>query len=405
MRRSLTQPKLHQSVHNSPFLIRLGSLTGATLVKNMKRLFSQTGLYLAFLVTGCTTAGEVREVQQLVPQQLPPTPATTEDNYITRVVQRVGPAVVRIDSTRTVDTSSDSLLGGQPPTTERVQRGIGSGFITSNDGLIFTNAHVVANADNVAVILKDGRRFQGNVVGVDRVTDVAVVKIKVTGLPTVSLGNSDNLLTGQWAIAIGNPLGLDNTVTQGIISATQRSTADLGVPTERVDFIQTDAAINPGNSGGPLLNAAGEVIGMNTAIIQGAQGLGFAIPINTARRITNELIAKGRVDHPYIGVQMAQLSPELRTKINQSDTGLKINQDTGIIIVGVARNSPAARANLRPGDIIESVNGVAVKDITQVQQQLEATKIGTRLQIILNRNGRRQAIAVLPQPLPAKEPT
>ncbi|WP_042341484.1 HhoA/HhoB/HtrA family serine endopeptidase [Calothrix sp. PCC 7507] len=376
----------------------------------MKRILQQPLLYLALLVTGCTATREAREVQQIPsPQSLPITPATTEANYITQVVQRVGSSVVRIDSTRTVKTSSarglESFFGEQVPNIEQVQRGIGSGFITSNDGIIYTNAHVVADADNVSVVLKDGRRFQGNVVGVDRVTDVAVVKIKATGLPSASLGNSDNLLPGEWAIAIGNPLGLDNTVTHGIVSATQRSTADLGVPTERVDFIQTDAAINPGNSGGPLLNAAGEVIGMNTAIIQGAQGLGFAIPINTARRITAQLIAKGQVDHPYIGVQMAQLSPDIRAKINQSDTGLKINQDTGVIILALVRNSPAARGGLRPGDIIESINGVAIKDIRQVQQLLEATKIGAPWQIIVNRNGRKQAIALTPEALPTKEPT
>jgi S1-C subfamily serine protease len=317
--------------------------------------------------------------------------------------------VVRIDSTRTVEISPDPLLDrffrGQLPSQEQVQRGVGSGFITTADGLIYTNAHVVAGADNVTVVLKDGRRFQGNVVGADPVTDVAVVRIKATGLPTAKLGNSDNLRPGEWAIAIGNPLGLDNTVTQGIISATQRSVADLGVPTERVDFIQTDAAINPGNSGGPLLNAQGEVIGMNTAIIQGAQGLGFAIPINTAQRITAQLITQGRVDHPYIGIQMAQLNPELRAKINQSDAGIKINQDTGVIILGVARNSPAFRAGLRPGDIIESINDETIQNTQQVQKQVEATNIGETIQIIINRNGSRQAIAVQPEALPAKPPT
>ncbi|YAF94255.1 MAG: HhoA/HhoB/HtrA family serine endopeptidase [Nodularia sp. CChRGM 3473] len=376
----------------------------------MKRLFSQPVLYLVLLVTGCIPARDARNPQQpLVPNLLAQTTTNTDINYVTRVVQQVGPAVVRIDSTRTVEISPDPLLDrffrGQLPSQEQVQRGVGSGFITTADGLIYTNAHVVAGADNVTVVLKDGRRFQGNVVGADPVTDVAVVRIKATGLPTAKLGNSDNLRPGEWAIAIGNPLGLDNTVTQGIISATQRSVADLGVPTERVDFIQTDAAINPGNSGGPLLNAQGEVIGMNTAIIQGAQGLGFAIPINTAQRITAQLITKGRVDHPYIGIQMAQLNPQLRAKINQSDTGIKINQDTGVIILGVARNSPAFRAGLRPGDIIESINDETIQNTQQVQKQVEATNIGQTIQITINRNGSRQAIAIQPEALPAKVPT
>ncbi|MBD2497791.1 HhoA/HhoB/HtrA family serine endopeptidase [Nostoc sp. FACHB-280] len=375
----------------------------------MKRLILQLSVYLTVLLTGCVANRDIKN--PLVTATLNPASpinANQDPNYITQVVQKVGSAVVRINSTRTVAVSpQDSYLGRffseQVPNREEVQRGIGSGFIISSDGIILTNAHVVADADNVAVVLKDGRSLQGKVVGVDRVTDVAVVRIKGTGLPTVNLGNSDNLLPGQWAIAIGNPLGLDNTVTQGIISATQRSVADLGVPTERVDFIQTDAAINPGNSGGPLLNAQGEVIGMNTAIIQGAQGLGFAIPIKTAQRIANELIAKGRVDHPYVGIQMGELTPDLRTKINQSDTGLKVNQDTGVIILGVAANSPASRAGLRPGDIIDSINGVAIQDIRQVQQQVENTKVGDMMQITINRNGRKQAIAIRTVALPARD--
>jgi S1-C subfamily serine protease len=376
----------------------------------MKLIFKQPALYLALLITGCISTSNVRNAQpKPVLNSLLPTRSTSDVNYVTQVVQQAGPAVVRIDSTRTVEASpvGDPLLerffGRQLPPPERVQRGIGSGFITSADGLILTNAHVVAQADNVTVILKDGRRLPGNVVGSDSVTDVAVVRIKARELPIVKIGNSDNLLVGQWAIAIGNPLGLDNTVTQGVISATQRSIADLGVPTERVDFIQTDAAINPGNSGGPLLNTESEVIGMNTAVIQGAQGLGFAIPINTAQRIAAQLIAKGRVDHPYIGVQMAQLSPELRAKINQSQIGLKVNQDTGVIVVGVVPNSPAASVPLRPGDIIETMNGVAIQNTQQVQQQLETVKIGNPLQITINRNGQTRAIVIRPKAFPTKE--
>ncbi|MDB9303786.1 MULTISPECIES: HhoA/HhoB/HtrA family serine endopeptidase [Cyanophyceae] len=374
----------------------------------MKRLLQLPTFCLVLLVSGCSIPSrDVRNAQE--PLDLNILAKSTENfdvNYITRAVQQVGPAVVRIDSTRTVAISPDPVIErffpGQFPTREEEQQGLGSGFITTADGLIFTNAHVVADADKVTVLLKDGRSFEGEVVGADSVTDVAVVKIAATELPIVKLGNSDNLMAGEPAIAIGNPLGLDNTVTQGIISATQRSVAGLGVPAERVDFIQTDAAINPGNSGGPLLNAQGEVIGMNTAIIQGAQGLGFAIPINTAQRIAAQLIEKGRVDHPYIGIQMAQLSPELREKINQSDAGIKITQDTGVIVLGVVRNSPASRAGMRPGDIIESINNVAIQDIKQVQQQVEDTNIGESMQITINRDGSRQQITVQPEALPTK---
>ncbi|CEJ44262.1 HhoA/HhoB/HtrA family serine endopeptidase [Umezakia ovalisporum] len=373
----------------------------------MKRLLKQPALCLILLMTGCISGRDVRNAEQpIVRSVLAKSNTNSEINYITRVVQEVGPAVVRIDSKRTVSISPDPVLErffqGELPTREEVQQGLGSGFITTADGLIFTNAHVVADADSVTVLLKDGRRFQGDVVGVDTVTDVAVVKIEASQLPTVQLGNSDNLIAGQAAIAIGNPLGLDNTVTQGIISATQRSVAGLGVPTERVDFIQTDAAINPGNSGGPLLNAQGEVVGMNTAIIQGAQGLGFAIPINTAERIAEQLIEKGRVDHPYIGIQMAQLNPELSEKINQSDTDIKVTQDRGVIVLGVVRNSPAYRSGIRPGDIIESINNVAIKDIKEVQQQVENTNIGDTMEIIINRDGTRQKVRVKPEALPTK---
>lgn len=222
-------------------------------------------------------------------------------NFIATAVQRTGPAVVRINATRKVaNPISDALKNPvlrrffgedeQPIPHERIERGTGSGFILSQDGQLLTNAHVVADTDTVQVTLKDGRTYDGKVVGVDAVTDVAVVKIKADKLPTVRLGNSQNLIPGQWAIAIGNPLGLDNTVTIGIISATDRTSAQVGVPDKRVSFIQTDAAINPGNSGGPLLNAQGEVIGVNTAIRADAQGLGFAIPIETAARIANETV-------------------------------------------------------------------------------------------------------------------
>ncbi len=209
---------------------------------------------------------------------------------------------------------------------------------------------MVSGTDKVEVTLKDGRVFEGQVIGSDSVTDVAAVKIDAKKLPSVQLGRSDNLIPGQWAIAIGNPLGLDNTVTAGIISATGRSSSQVGVPDKRVSFIQTDAAINPGNSGGPLLNDRGEVIGINTAIRADAQGLGFAIPIETAKRVADQLFAKGKVEHPYLGVQMVDLTPALRKEINQdSDANLKVNQDEGVLIVRVFDSSPAAKAGIQQG--------------------------------------------------------
>jgi S1-C subfamily serine protease len=271
------------------------------------------------------------------------------------------------------------------PSDERVERGTGSGVILSADGRLVTNAHVVAGADIVRVTLKDGRSLDGRVIGVDQLTDLAVVKIEAKDLPTVTLGSSQNLIPGDWAIAIGNPLGLDNTVTVGIISATGRSSSQVGVPDKRVYFIQTDAAINPGNSGGPLLNSNGEVIGINTAIRAGAQGLGFAIPIETAQRVANQLFDKGRAEHPFLGVQMVTLSPEMRNKISQ---------DRGVLIVRVLEKSPAEKAGLRAGDIIEKIGDLTVQDTSAVQQVVESNEVGVVLEMEVNRNGRRQKLQV-----------
>lgn len=325
-------------------------------------------------------------------------------NFIATAVQKVGPAVVRINATRKVaNPISDALKNPllrrffgedeQPIPQERIERGTGSGFILSEDGELLTNAHVVADTDTVQVTLKDGRSLEGKVVGVDSVTDVAVVKIEADHLPTVKLGNSQNLIPGQWAIAIGNPLGLDNTVTIGIISATDRTSTQVGVPDKRVSFIQTDAAINPGNSGGPLLNAQGEVIGVNTAIRADAQGLGFAIPIETAARIANELFTKGRVEHPFLGIEMADLSPIRKQQINQENQ-INIQQEAGIVIKGVTDDSPAKRGGLLAGDVIQKVNGKPVKISAQVQKLVESSKVGEILAIEVNRSGKIQTFKV-----------
>jgi S1-C subfamily serine protease len=197
---------------------------------------------------------------------------------------------------------------------------------------------------------------------------------------------------------------LDNTVTVGIISALDRSSSQVGVPEKRVSFIQTDAAINPGNSGGPLLNARGEVIGINTAIRAGAQGLGFAIPIETAQRIANQLFTKGRVEHPFLGIQMVTLTPDLRKEINQdNDAGFKVTQDTGVVIVRVAKNSPAQAAGLQPGDIIQKVGGKPVKSAAQVQEQVEASTVGAVLEVEVTRQGKTQRLQVRPGAFPSQE--
>lgn len=349
--------------------------------------------------------------QLLIPETVPGASSQNDRNFIASAVEKVGPAVVRINATRKIShrlppAFNNSLLrrffgSEQPIPEERIERGTGSGFILSQDGRVLTNAHVVAETNTVQVTLKDGRSFEGKVVGVDTVTDVAVVKIQANNLPAVKLGNSRNLSPGQWAIAIGNPLGLDNTVTVGIISATDRSSAQVGVPDKRVNFIQTDAAINPGNSGGPLLNAEGEVIGVNTAIRSDAQGLGFAIPIDTAARIANKLFTKGRVDHPFLGIQMVDLTPATKENVNQ-ETKLNVQQDQGVLIVRVMRRSPSYRAGLREGDIIQRIDGRQIRKASEVQQRVESSTVGAVLSIEVNRNGKVETFEVAPEAFPAE---
>ncbi|MEM9509490.1 MAG: HhoA/HhoB/HtrA family serine endopeptidase [Cyanobacteria bacterium P01_E01_bin.35] len=344
--------------------------------------------------------------------------ATTEiaiaipPNYVSEVVNQVGDSVVRIDASRTVATNVPTMFndpffrqffGSQIPNipNQQIKRGLGSGFVVSSDGLILTNAHVVEGSDKVKVTLKDGRTYEGEVMGTDSLTDVAVIKIEATELPTVAFADSEQLQPGEWAIAIGNPLGLDNTVTTGIVSATGRTSAQVGVADKRVRFIQTDAAINPGNSGGPLLNAKGEVIGINTAIIQNAQGLGFAIPVNSARDIAEELIAKGKVDHPYLGIQMAKITPELKQQL-KSQNKLNVTAKSGILIVDVVPNSPADRAGLKSGDIIQEIGDQSISSADEVQQAVAKTQVGAQLPLVLARNEKQIEInvrvGVLPQP-------
>ncbi len=333
-------------------------------------------------------------------------------NFITDVVTDVGPAVVRIDASRTVsqripdvfnDPSFRQFFGGRFPQggRERTERGLGSGFIISNDGQIITNAHVVDGADTVTVTLKDGRILDGRVLGSDPVTDIAVIKVDERNLPTVALGDSDQLQPGEWSIAIGNPLGLNNTVTVGIVSAVGRSSNQVGVPDKRVEFIQTDTAINPGNSGGPLLNQQGEVIGVNTAIINGAQGLGFAIPINMVERIATELAATGRVEHPFIGIQMITLSPTVKEEVNTDpNSGLTVDEESGVLIARVLQDSPAARSGLRAGDVITAVEGTAVTDSAEVQRIVSDGKVGQSLTVDVQRNGEGKSVNVRPENLP-----
>ncbi|WP_338038821.1 HhoA/HhoB/HtrA family serine endopeptidase [Neosynechococcus sphagnicola] len=276
-------------------------------------------------------------------------------------------------------------------------RGQGSGFIIDRTGIILTNSHVVNGADKVTITLKDGRTFQGHVRGADEVTDLAVVKIDngSSDLPVAPLGDSDRVRVGDWAIAVGNPLGLDNTVTLGIVSTLHRSSSQVGIPDKRVDFIQTDAAINPGNSGGPLLNDRGEVIGINTAIRADAMGIGFAIPINKAKTVEAQLVKGETVAHPYLGVQMTTLTPELAKENNEDpNSAFLIPETNGVIVLRVLPNTPAATAGIRRGDVITQVDAQAVTTAEQLQNLVENSRVGQTLQLKVRRGNQTQQLAI-----------
>ncbi len=337
-------------------------------------------------------------------------PPVDTRSFVAAAVNRVGPAVVRIDTDRTIATNAPDPFFDDPFSRgffgedifprmpkEYHQRGQGSGFIIDGNGIILTNAHVVSGADTVTVTLKDGRTFKGEVRGIDEPSDLAVVKIKGQNLPVAPLGNSSELNVGDWAIALGNPLGLDNTVTLGIVSTLNRSSSQVGIPDKRLDFIQTDAAINPGNSGGPLLNERGEVIGINTAIRADAQGIGFAIPIDKAKAIKDALAKGEKIPHPYIGIRMLSLSPEIAKQFNTDpNSPITVPEINGVLVVKVAPNSPAAAAGLRRADAIVEINGQPVTTAEQLQKVVESSQIGQTLRFKVQRGGQTQQLSVRP---------
>lgn len=349
----------------------------------------------------------------LIAQRQPISAAAAPSSFVTAAVDRVGPAVVRIDTERTVTRRVDPFFDdpafrrffgedffSQTPL-ERRLRGQGSGFIIDANGIILTNAHVVDRADKVTVILKDGRTFQGKVQGADEVTDLAVVKIEGRDLPVAPLGNSDGVKVGDWAIAVGNPLGLDNTVTLGIVSTLQRSSAQVGIPDKRLDFIQTDAAINPGNSGGPLLNDAGEVIGINTAIRPDAMGIGFAIPVNTAKSISARLAKGETIQHPYLGIRMLTLTPQLAAENNRDpNSPFMVPEVNGVLVAQVIPNTPAAASGLRRGDVVIAINGQSVTSADQLQRIVENSDVGQVLQLKVRRGNQTDTLSVRTGELP-----
>jgi S1-C subfamily serine protease len=396
----------------------------------MSLSLNKLGIYLGLLILGggvgfwssrCFEGSERAARSPIYSRAIPAlsrpidgTQSNRELNFIAQAVRKVGPAVVRIDASREVSSLLPEnfknplfrrFFGNESPSgSEKIERGTGSGFIISADGRLITNAHVVDGSNLVKVTLKDGQIYDGKVLGIDPVTDVAVLKIEAIDLPTVTFGKADNLTPGEWAIAIGNPLGLDNTVTVGIVSAIDRSSSQVGVPDKRLKFIQTDAAINPGNSGGPLLNASGEVIGINTAIRADAQGLGFAIPSETAQRVASQLFTKGKADHPYLGVHMITLSDKTKEEIElQGDFEFPISEKSGVLIVRVVPQSPAAKAGLVPGDVIHKIGKFPVQTSSQVQERVEISEIGEALEIEVRRQGKVKIIEIRPDVFPEAE--
>jgi serine protease Do len=340
----------------------------------------------------------------------------------TELVEKTGPAVVNIRTTQRVKESMGQEMPGgdneemqeflrrffgmpnapqiqpnqpnnrqhrkqapQEQDEQEVPRGVGSGFITSSDGYVMTNAHVVEGADEVYVTLTDKREFKAKIIGADKNSDVALVKIDAANLPILTMGDSDKIKVGEWVIAIGSPFGLDNTVTAGIISAKARETGDY------LPLIQTDVAVNPGNSGGPLINMRGEVVGINSQIFSrsgGYMGISFAVPIDDAMRVADQLKSSGKVSRGRIGVQIGDVSKEVAES-------LSLPKAEGALVARVEPGSPAEKAGIEAGDIITKFNGVAILASADLRRVTGATKPGTRISVTVWRKGATRDLSVV----------
>jgi S1-C subfamily serine protease len=352
---------------------------------------------------------------QTTPSPSPDPPMDQEPgqhSFVADAARRVGPAVVRIDTERTTTGASfdptmlDPLLRdlfGDPSGSMR-ERGQGSGVvIDAGRGLVLTNAHVVDSVDSVAVTLADGRQLDGSVVGADPVTDLAVVCIAGRrDLQAAPLGDSEALQVGDWAIALGSPYGLQRTVTLGIVSSLHRDINSLGFADKRLDLIQTDAAINPGNSGGPLINAAGEVIGINTLVRSGpGAGLGFAIPVNLARRVAAQLAEGGQVVHPYLGLQLVPLTARVARENNRDPEALlQLPERDGALVQKVIPDSPAEKAGLRRGDLVVRIDEESVSTPAALLRLVEKSEVGQPLPLTVVRGQRELELSIRPAALP-----
>ena len=333
-------------------------------------------------------------------------------SFVANVASKVSPSVVRIDIEREFQTDefeSDLLdpllkdLLGDLGTFPKKERGQGSGVIIDSSGLVLTNAHVVERVDRVIVTLQNGNQVDGTVVGTDQVTDLALVKIKeFPDLESAKLGDSEDIQVGDWAIALGTPYGLESTVTLGIVSSLHRDINSLGFSDKRLDLIQTDAAINPGNSGGPLINSNGDVIGINTLVRSGpGAGLGFAIPINLASKVTNQLLTNGEVIHPYLGAQLVLLNERIAKEHNQDPNALIfLPERSGALVQSVIPQSPAEEGGLRRGDLVINAGGNAINDPRSLLMQVENAQIGKPFELEVVRNNKEINLSIKPAALP-----
>ena len=342
-----------------------------------------------------------------------PTKSTTNDNSVVNtainssspvgsdiiadMVDKTSPAVVKVETVTKNDNSYDpffndpfyqEFFGFQSPyrSQPNISSGMGSGFIISADGYILTNEHVISGASEIHITLSDKEEpLPAKVIGSDTELDLAVLKIDATKLPFLELGNDDDIRVGNWVVAIGNPYGLDHTVTTGVISAKSR-------PVQVEDrqyknLLQTDASINPGNSGGPLLNLAGQVIGINTAVNASAQGIGFAIPVNTVKAVLDTLITDGKVSRPWMGVYIQTLDAELAQQLGLENT-------EGAVLSGIVEKSPAAKAGLKQGDAVISINKQKITDASDITGYIEKCKVGDKVTLLIERAGDQQYITV-----------
>ena len=334
---------------------------------------------------------------QIKPAEKNTAAAGVGPDAIANAIAAVEPAVVNIDTTVERRVFQGGIFGINPMESEvqEIPQGMGTGFIVSEDGIVLTNNHVIRNAKTINVSLNDRRQFKAKLLGNDSISDLAILKIDSDKpFPVAKLANSEEMRTGDWVVAIGNPLGVGQTATVGVLSARGRSISDTSV--ELRDLLQTDAAINPGNSGGPLINLDGEVIGINTAIIRSAQGIGFAIPAETAVKIMASLKEHGRVVRPYLGIEMGELTPAVQRYLEIPET------TKGIVVGRIIPKGPADLAGIQPGDIITKLNGKDVENTKELQAEIRSLPVGSEINVSVIREKKNKDIKVKLEEMPTR---